>query len=578
MALAAFQASCHRSGEYPVNLVDSGSVYKSLLQDYQRRLLRKTNTLFRAEPDARVELFYYDEVQKSFDRKLSTSLPELQLHLSGSSNHSQKDRPCLFAFVGAPTARRALYISLAMSQWIFSVFQVLPAFLEFLFVFGEALYPVDSQFSGFREDCRLETTLQRQKITELNRSGQDYQICFNLKSFESKDGLQWPWSCRQTVLFHAFDAQNGQATWICIKANDIIRERLKEASDRISNRDPNAFSTLSKKFCNTLTIHLVIVEWCAESWRRYTSDVEEHLQNIKRRALVDKQLTPRRTWTQRYGSTRRTTGDSHTTVARVPPQQLQPLPVNVAANVPVQYQEPPNLPPEYDPKYRTAQPDEQQNAYKIEELQQAQNLDGYVSDAVLVLKSNISVLAQIEAFYRRLADSGDLDPAFRTSIQTSVQRFLQRVESVRHDLQMHLDRLDVISRQITEYKNLLYGILEYQSMQASKVFAQEARSSAKRMEDMTQKMQDMTLKTTLETVLMRIITVVTVFFLPATFVSTMMSTDMVNFKASDSGITSGSTSLGAVKLFLCISLTLMVGTFASGFGLYWWALRYGDVK
>ncbi|ETI27925.1 hypothetical protein G647_00374 [Cladophialophora carrionii CBS 160.54] len=594
MALAAFLASCDRAADYPVNLLDSGSVCPSLLQDYKRRLLQKTNTLFRPEPDARVELFYYDECQRSFGGNLSTSLPELKRHLAGSTTHVQKDKPCTFVFVGAPNARRALYISLAMSQWIFSVFQVLPSFLEFLFVFGESLYPVDSQFSGFREDCRLETTLQRQKITELERSGQDYQICYNLKSFERKEGLQWPWSCRQTVVFHAFDAQQGQATWITIKANDVIRERLKEASDMILSRDPSAFTTLSNKFANTLTNHLVVVEWCAETCRRYLSDIEENLQTIRRRAEADKvsnfvptddimpttaagipmsNLTPGRSWTLRHGSTRTNTAASQKSTLGSVPQPSQPLPSSIAVNVPVGYRDPPHLPPEYDPRYRIAQPDEEQHAYKIDELQQAQHLESHVSDAILVFKSNFLVLSQIDTFYRRLAQSQDLDSALRTSMQTSVHRFSKRMESVRNDLQMHLDRLDIISKLIAEYKNLLYGILEYQSMQANKTFALEARASAKRMEDMTQKMRDMTFKTTFETVLMRIITVVTVFFLPATFVSTMMSTDMVQYDRSDSTIRSGRTSLGAVKLFLCVTFSLMVPTFASGCALYWWALR-----
>jgi hypothetical protein len=163
----------------------------------------------------------------------------------------------------------------------------------------------------------------------------------------------------------------------------------------------------------------------------------------------------------------------------------------------------------------------------------------------------------------------------RAEMQAPLSRFVRQVSSICYDLQNHVDRFETVSKQISEYKDLLYGIMEYQSMQASKAFALEARASAKRMEDMTEKMQDMTLKTTLETVLMRIITVVTVFFLPGTFVCTLLSTSIVTFEAKDSSISSGATSLGALKLFFCITFSLMFATFGVGYVLYWWALRYG---
>lgn len=58
----------------------------------------------------------------------------------------------------------------------------------------------------------------------------------------------------------------------------------------------------------------------------------------------------------------------------------------------------------------------------------------------------------------------------------------------------------------------LYGILEYRSVEASKEIASKSQYSADRVEYMTQQMKQ-------EAVFMRIITLVTLFFLPGTFVS-----------------------------------------------------------
>ncbi|OQV07953.1 hypothetical protein CLAIMM_12305 [Cladophialophora immunda] len=600
MSLVDFQESCGRAQEYPLNLLDPGPLYPSVQREYRQSLARRAPQLFCADGEAAVELFYYDDAHETFESDVSHSVDQLRQQLPSSSGHVRQDRQCMFVFVGARNSRDVLYISQDMMKWILSFFQVLPIFLEFLLAFGQQLYAVDSQFSGFREEKRLEAGWQRDPIPELGRSGQDFRIFYNLKSFERKDGLQWPWSNRQTVIFHSFDVQNGHASWIVLKANGVIRERLKEVSTTLLSQNPDIYLSVAKKFANSLACHFVIVEWCGENWRWYINYIEEQLHTLKRRALVDRvppvatpasssetgaasgegnMSGPKRTWTALHAArTRTATTTSHTATGTNLPLPARPLPPSVAIDIPEEPQDPPNLPPEYDPKYQNSRVDEDQKGYRIEELQEAQALESQVNEAALVLKSDLAVLTQIEDFYHRLATSPDLDRldnAVCKSMRASVSHFLQRVRSTRNDLEMHHNRIDAISRLIADCKNLLYGMVEYQSMQANKAFALEARASAKRMEELTEQMQDLTFKTTLETVLMRIITVVTVFFLPATFVSTLMSTDIVHFTPQDFKITSGSTSLGAVKLFLCLTLSLMAATFGSGFALYWGAVRYG---
>jgi inosine/xanthosine triphosphate pyrophosphatase family protein len=56
-------------------------------------------------------------------------------------------------------------------------------------------------------------------------------------------------------------------------------------------------------------------------------------------------------------------------------------------------------------------------------------------------------------------------------------------------------------------------------MQASSFFAKEAQSSTKNMEKMTQNMQKVANRTQQEAISMRVITLVTLFFLPATSIA-----------------------------------------------------------
>jgi len=71
---------------------------------------------------------------------------------------------------------------------------------------------------------------------------------------------------------------------------------------------------------------------------------------------------------------------------------------------------------------------------------------------------------------------------------------------------------------------------------------------------------------------MKIITLVTLFFLPGTFISTLMSTDIIQYKDVPPGKHGEMFSLPALQLFLEISIPMMILTFVA------WALIYYSVK
>lgn len=62
-------------------------------------------------------------------------------------------------------------------------------------------------------------------------------------------------------------------------------------------------------------------------------------------------------------------------------------------------------------------------------------------------------------------------------------------------------------------------ILQYRSVKANEFFAKKAQISADHMEGMTNEMHEIAKKTKQETVSMRVITLVTLFFLPSTFIA-----------------------------------------------------------
>jgi len=125
------------------------------------------------------------------------------------------------------------------------------------------------------------------------------------------------------------------------------------------------------------------------------------------------------------------------------------------------------------------------------------------------------------------------------------------------------------------------------------------------MEQLTREMNELAQKTTQETVSMRIITLVTLFFLPGTFISvgscliliakkstfwhtfcyrllivcqTIMSTDIVRFESSSGGPGPEVFEADALKLYAYISIPMMVLTFAAWYLIYKWETWKAEKK
>ncbi|KAF1354717.1 hypothetical protein BDV97DRAFT_88808 [Delphinella strobiligena] len=108
----------------------------------------------------------------------------------------------------------------------------------------------------------------------------------------------------------------------------------------------------------------------------------------------------------------------------------------------------------------------------------------------------------------------------------------------------------------------MYGLLNHQNMRASKL-------STMKMEKVTDGMHQIAKRTQQETVSMRIITLITLIFLPGTFVSTIMSTDIVTWDTNSFNQQEKTVFTGAVKFFLMLTFPLIFATFAAWAGFYW---------
>lgn len=433
----------------------------------------------------------------------------------------------------------------------FTHFQVMPEFVEFLLPFGFQSYAQDFYFSGFRQRTQL---AEHRRNTAPNAGPVDkrIQICCNLKSVEPSDSDGW--SIRHCAVYHSFDMTEVQTSWIVIKGNELMKRRIySETSDR-GLHEPSDFKSLGGAFKASLETHLIFCDWSAENWRWYINSLEDRFQSMTRRtfsapvhvpflpAAATDQFTPKsRTNTQRTDISK----ISMFSWTRTPTQLTEKPSIKPAMkhqlSAPQTYENPDTgisqpLPPDEDDdepqsplKSNDVKVEDESRDFSFSKLRKVHKVAEKANEAVLVLKQNIIVLAQLRQYYRSISRRNDFPRDLAESCKDAIDDFELRIDGRENDMQTQILRLETLLRLLEDRKTLvkqivqstqsaklrkdqLHSILDYQNTQANKY-------STKSMFTMTEDMNDIARKTKVETVSMKVITLVTLFFLPGTFIS-----------------------------------------------------------
>ncbi|OQV04544.1 hypothetical protein CLAIMM_09404 isoform 1 [Cladophialophora immunda] len=134
--------------------------------------------------------------------------------------------------------------------------------------------------------------------------------------------------------------------------------------------------------------------------------------------------------------------------------------------------------------------------YKPEDLQRVQQFEEKANEATMVLEGNIDVLTSLRGYYEELLHHRDFD--LKASCAQEIGTFATQVNDAVYETRMHVSRAKLLLRIISDRKSL---VLQHLQTQAA------------------EKMEIMTVLAQKEAIAMRVITVVTLIYLPATFVS-----------------------------------------------------------
>lgn len=604
--------SCELFETYPQNLVhQTTSGY--ILRAYLTRLKDQKDRLFHDESHAALDFLELNDGDEEFSSSCVENTNRLKEQLREAFKPTRTDPRCRFIFMHARNSRDPLRISHNMFTLALTYHQVMPSFLDFIFPFGRQEYAQDFHFSGLRHENCLNPLDKGLNVPELGRSGREIRLCYNLQSVEKSGGqADLPWLIRQTAIYHSFDVETGRSVWINVKGNKLLKKRIEEAS-KLSQL--GSFKSISRSFAATLTTHMIFCDWAGENWRWYVTDLEKVLQEVTRKTVstpVDRLSSSgsESTSIPIIPRTQATLSVSHQETLSRPPSrphssssqaqsttsersfaskiQFSPfqglrleMPSSLmASRLPNVMVGPPESQPGSKPKSNELRPglqDEdntsQQENFSFTDLQRIQYIEEKTREALLVLKQNVTVLKELREHYRSTTEAADLPGEIKSDCRTDIARFEDRILGVERDLGMQQLRIESMLRLLADRKNLLYGILQYRGLQASESFTQEARRSIYNMDAMATSMHEIAEKTKQETVSMRIITLVTLFFLPGISIATFMSTGIIQFTTDNDGRQKRVFQLQGLKLYLAICLPVTIATFVAWYIVYWWVRR-----
>lgn len=135
-----------------------------------------------------------------------------------------------------------------------------------------------------------------------------------------------------------------------------------------------------------------------------------------------------------------------------------------------------------------------ESAYELGDIADLQYWRDNANQAVMLLDANIEILNSLRKFYVNLMNRADFPTSLKTDCEHDLDVFLSQLDEIMKDLQRQLGRAKLIINIVNDRKELVLQHLQAQTEQLNRNLGREAA-------------------------VMRIITIVTLLYLPSTFVS-----------------------------------------------------------
>lgn len=350
---------------------------------------------------------------------------------------------------------------------ILSQHQVMPSFLDIMFTFRAREDPhTRTRFS-------YETCLGKfQPRLNLPSLSFRFQHCFNLIGVEKDETRENPWLIRQTAAYHSFDVAYRRSTWIVLKGNKLIRERLRTSTAGYLKKRPGYPETVQGCFLANLRSHMLIFQWSAENWESYIDDLEgmmSRLRNVAKYGPVSElskdegiEMTLKKNETWATLSSRQGTGLSD--LMSTPSSPARPGRVfgifRSSSGLDGQLKQP-SAPVSTNPTSADGQAQDYDldEMFSFDQLQSLHRLGGRIQEAINILAQNKKLLEEVKQYFHNLIESDNfLSFVDLRAYTEDVAGFLRGIDKIIREMDSHQARLQDILHDL-EKNTALVSIL-----------------------------------------------------------------------------------------------------------------------
>jgi len=161
-------------------------------------------------------------------------------------------------------------------------------------------------------------------------------------------------------------------------------------------------------------------------------------------------------------------------------------------------------------------------------LVRVQEVEEAVHQIIMVLQSNADVMEKVKLFYVDIVADTQFPESQRDDCKKHVAAFVSDMNEIIYDTKMQAERAKVLSTLIKDRKEIVWlnisrAISTDTNCQFHQLIQHLQTQAALRQEKSAQSMEDLAGKSTREAIAVRIIAVITLVFLPATFIAVRQS-------------------------------------------------------
>ncbi|KAH6656533.1 hypothetical protein BKA67DRAFT_654865 [Truncatella angustata] len=185
------------------------------------------------------------------------------------------------------------------------------------------------------------------------------------------------------------------------------------------------------------------------------------------------------------------------------------------------------------------------------DLVDVQIMEDKTNRAAMTLNANTKVLESLATFYQKLMKNEDFELHSKPDCKNAVDDFLAQLRDYAYDMRMFSERAEGLAKITADRKTLIQERL--QTLASDRVM-------------------NLTIQQQREAKIMRVIALVTLIYLPATFVSTFFSTDVVKYQPdgdNEDAVPYTSYSGLALERWFEVTVPLTILTFVVAVGWYY---------